>query len=229
MVDFDAPLISGDNMQQRCACVLVLDHSGSMEGDPIAKLNEALREFPTHLTGDPLLLKRVEIAVVGFPPAQVLQPFCSAAEFVPPVLKADGSTPLGAAVKLGYQLIEERKVMYRASRLDYFRPVMITITDGVPDVGDDWRGAAAMVRDAEEKLKLSSFVFGVPGADQAVLQEFTMRPAARLIDLNFAGLFLWLKSTLKAVSGSQSHTGADPTLKVSIPKPPPKTFDWDAA
>ncbi|MFM0339942.1 hypothetical protein [Paraburkholderia fungorum] len=46
MVDeFNAPFSPGDNLQQRCACVLVLDHSGSMEGEPIEKLNAALRDL----------------------------------------------------------------------------------------------------------------------------------------------------------------------------------------
>jgi uncharacterized protein YegL len=178
---------------------------------------------------DDLMLRRVEIAVVGFPPARVVQPFCSAADFVPPTLVADGSTPLGAAVSLGYQLIEERKVLYRASRIEYFRPVLITITDGAPDAGDDWRGAAATVTHAEKNSKVTSFAIGVPGADMGVLQAFSLRPAAMLIDLKFREVFQWLVSTLTAVAGSQTHTGASPQEKVPLPKPPARTFDWDAA
>jgi len=227
MPEFNPPL-NPDNHQQRCACVLVLDHSGSMEGEAITRLNDALRAFPALLASDLLLAKRVELAVVGFPPPQVLQHFCSATSFMPPVLRAAGTTPLGAAVKLGYQLIDERKQMYRAGRLEYFRPLLITITDGVPDDGDDWRGAAAMLRDAEANKKVSSFAIGVPGADFKVLNQFSERPAAQLVGLNFAGLFEWLTSTLHAISASQTHTGGDPTMKVPLPEPPQKTFTWDS-
>lgn len=229
MVQYDAPFLDKDNNQPRCACVLVLDHSASMQGKPITKLNEALRGLPTELASDPLISKRVEIAVVGFPPTRIVQPFCSVAEFVPPTLAPVGTTPLGGAVQLSLRLIEERKAVYRTRRLDYFRPLLVIITDGAPDQDDDWRGAAASVADAEEREKVTAFAIGVPGADMAVLQEFSRRPAAMLIDLKFRELFTWLCSTLKAVSGSQSHSGADPNAKVPLAEPPPRTFSWDAA
>ena len=48
------------NPEQRCPCVLLLDTSGSMHGDPIAELNEGLRAFKEDLISDSLAVKRVE-------------------------------------------------------------------------------------------------------------------------------------------------------------------------
>ena len=36
---------SPDNYEQKCLCLLVLDVSGSMSGDPINELNKGLQEF----------------------------------------------------------------------------------------------------------------------------------------------------------------------------------------
>ena len=57
-----------DNPEPRCPCVLLLDTSGSMQGDPIDQLNAGIRAFKTELMADSLALKRVEISIVTFGP-----------------------------------------------------------------------------------------------------------------------------------------------------------------
>ena len=48
-----------DNPEPRCPCVLVLDTSGSMYGDPIKQLNAGVKVFKQELLQDPLATKRV--------------------------------------------------------------------------------------------------------------------------------------------------------------------------
>jgi uncharacterized protein YegL len=55
-----------DNPEPRCPVVLVLDTSGSMNGEPIKELNEGLRGFAEALNNDRLAALRVEVAVVTF-------------------------------------------------------------------------------------------------------------------------------------------------------------------
>jgi len=55
-----------DNPEPRCACLLLLDNSGSMSGPPIAELNTGLRTFQDELLADSLAAKRVEVGVVTF-------------------------------------------------------------------------------------------------------------------------------------------------------------------
>ena len=55
-----------ENPEPRCPCVLLVDTSGSMQGAPIAALNEGLRAFKTDLMKDALASRRVEVAIVTF-------------------------------------------------------------------------------------------------------------------------------------------------------------------
>ena len=55
-----------ENPEPRCPCVLLLDTSGSMQGEPIKALNEGLKTFRDTLIKDPLASRRVEVAVISF-------------------------------------------------------------------------------------------------------------------------------------------------------------------
>ena len=77
--------------------------------------------------------KRVDLAIVNFGPAvEVASPFGSIKAYQPPMLQAGGSTPMGAAIELGLDLLEARKTEYRRNGIPYYRPWLFMITDGAP-------------------------------------------------------------------------------------------------
>src|SRR5687768_17632294 len=94
------------NADPRCACVLLLDTSGSMGGEPVAALNAGLQMFQQELQGDTLASRRVEIAIVTFGSGgvQTAQDFVTAGHFSAPHLQAGGDTPMGAAIHLGLDM-----------------------------------------------------------------------------------------------------------------------------
>ena len=189
-----------DNAEPRCPCMLLLDTSGSMMGKPIEELNAGLQLFREQLAADRLAAKRVDLAVITFGPVGVVSPFGSIDAFQPPMLTADGGTPMGEAIERGIALLEERKSEYRRNGVAYYRPWMFLITDGAPT--DNWTRAARLVSDGEERKKLIFHAVGVGGADLETLAAISVRTPLRLKKLEFAELFRWLSSSLQSVSQS---------------------------
>lgn len=207
-----AGLDFADNPEPRCPCLLILDSSESMQGAKIDQLNRALLLFRRELLADTLAAKRVELALIRFGPVNVVQEFCSPEQFSPPCLLAGGDTPMGAAVLRALDLLERRRLLYRSHGVSCYRPWLILITDGAPT--DRIDAAAAAIAAGEAAERFAFFAIAVDGADCGRLAELSTRAPLRLRELRFRELFLWLSSSMKAVSQSSPHT-----RQLSLPAP----------
>ncbi len=190
-----------DNPEPRCPCLLLVDTSASMRGKPIEELNEGLIAFKDELAADSLASKRAEIALITFGPAQIQTDFQTADVFYPPFLTANSDTPMGSAIELGLEILNQRKNIYKQNGVDYYRPWIFLITDGAPT--DSWKNAAAQVREGEEKGAFSFFAVGVEGANLEILEQISVRKPLMLKELRFRDMFLWLSKSMKSVSQSR--------------------------
>ena len=206
-----------DNPEPRCACLLLLDVSGSMGGEPIRQLNDGLAYFKSCIEEDTLASLRTEIAVVTYNhESQVVHNFTTLDQFNPPVLEATGGTKMAGAIEMALDLVEERKATYRANGITYYRPWVWLICDGRPEHDDhqSWENAKARVQQAEQDNQVNFFVVGVEGADMEELNQVGgRRDALRLTGLKFNEMFQWLSSSMSSVS--QSH----PTDAVPLSNP----------
>lgn len=192
-----------DNPEPRCACVLVLDVSGSMNGVSLIALNAGLQQFATDIRADSLAARRVDLAVVTFgDTVNVVAEFGSAQHFYPQPLTAKGSTPMGEAINVALDLLASRQQQYRSAGITPYRGVVFLVTDGAPT--DSWEGAARRIEEGERRKSFSFFAVGVDKANTDLLAQISVSAPVMLRGLDFAGMFRWLSSSLSAVSRSSA-------------------------
>ncbi len=205
-----------ENPEPRCPCVLVLDTSGSMQGDPIEALNLGLVTLRENLLKDPMASRRVEIAVIAFDnEIRVVQDFITPDRFEPPRLTAQGQTFMGGAIQKALDLIEARKKQYRANGIAYYRPWAFLITDGEPQGEPESivRNAAQRLQNDEAAKRVAFFAVGVEGANLETLASLVVRTPVKLKGLNFAEMFVWLSRSMEAVAQSRTDE------QVALPPP----------
>jgi len=227
MTEF-SPRVNESNPDPRIACALLLDTSGSMSGDPIEQLNKGFALFCDEIKGDELAKKRAEITVITFggePKVEI--PFTEGRDLEPRPLSAGGATPLGQALNLALGQLEAQKGAYKQAGLEYYRPWLFVLTDGVPSDAEEFTAAAARVRDAEANRRVSVFCIGIgPLANMDLLGKLSaQRPPLRLDGLSFREFFGWLSASLGAASASTAFGSSEAGIAQAedsdqIPLPP---------
>ncbi|MBA2748218.1 MAG: VWA domain-containing protein [Tatlockia sp.] len=205
-----------ENPEPRCPCVLLLDTSGSMQGEAINALNEGLKTFKEELNRDNLAKKRVEVAIITFnSDVNIVQDFITADQFDPPTLKAQGLTVMGSAIHKGLDMVATRKAQYSANGVAYYRPWVFLITDGEPQGEPDSliEQAAQRIKEDEDNKRVAFFAVGVEGANMTRLSQIVTRSPLKLVGLNFQEMFIWLSASMQRVSQSR--------MDEQIPLPPP--------
>jgi uncharacterized protein YegL len=205
-----------ENPEPRCPCVLLLDTSGSMQGEAINALNEGLKTFKEELNRDNLAKKRVEVAIITFnSDVNIVQDFITADQFDPPTLKAQGLTVMGSAIHKGLDMVANRKAQYSANGVAYYRPWVFLITDGEPQGEPDSliEQAAQRIKEDEDNKRVAFFAVGVEGANMTRLSQIVSRSPLKLVGLNFQEMFIWLSASMQRVSQSR--------MDEQIPLPPP--------
>ena len=164
-----------DNPEPRCSIVLILDVSGSMAGQKIDTLNQALVKFSNIIREDSVTALRADVAIIAFnEKARVVQDFTNGTDFEAPILEVSGDTNFSQPVNTALDLIEERKQSYRDGGIGYFRSLAYFLTDGIPDDDPaDLDRAARRLVEVEENRGVAFFSFII--GDGSGYPDWTVR------------------------------------------------------
>lgn len=196
-----------NNSTTRLPICLCLDVSGSMGGAPINELNQAVRMFYDEIRNDEIAVDSAEICIITFGnKVECLADFATlAVQPYAPQLFANGYTPMGEAVNMALDFLDQRKSEYRSKGVDYYQPWLVLMTDGAPN-GDAGELDRAMGRTQQLVMqnKLTVFPLAIgSAADAYTLQQFSpTHPILRMQGLKFKEFFKWLSKSVSKVSQS---------------------------
>lgn len=151
---------------------LVCDESGSMDGDPLRAMNEALPELHKEIGSNPVVCDKTRFSIITFNDrAKVLQPLEDLSQITRlPQLEADGTTDYANVFRLLRSEIESDAQALKAEGHRVFRPSVFFLSDGRPN-DNDWETALASLTDPAWKLHPNILAFGIGAADPGIIRK----------------------------------------------------------
>jgi len=203
---------------RRLPVYFLLDTSGSMFGEPIQALNNALSSMVNNLRTDAQALDSLWISIITFDrEVKEICPLTELALFQLPEITCpqSGPTHTGKALELLYEKVQSDIIKGSATQKGDWKPLLFLFTDGKPsdlqlysemtpkirafNFGTIVACAAGNLADDSKLKELTNDVVHLDSADSATLKQF----------------FKWVSETIEQGNKSQG-TGES----VSLPPPP---------
>lgn len=203
---------------RRLPVYFLLDTSGSMYGEPIQALNNALSSMINTLRQDPQALDSLWLSIITFD--REVKEICSLTELamfqLPEIIcPQSGPTHTGKALELLYSKVQTDIIKSSESQKGDWKPLLFLFTDGKPSDIQLYDSIAPKIRELnfgaivacaagnladDSKLKLlTDDVVHLDNADSTTLKQF----------------FKWVSETIEQGNKSQG-TGES----VALPPPP---------
>jgi uncharacterized protein YegL len=157
---------------------VMADESGSMKGN-MAALNAGLTHLHLKLLAAPMAAAKVRFSVLGFADSVVqrmaLADLRQQSEI--PQLVARGTTSYQAAFEDLFDRIPRDMDQLKAEGYKVYRPAIFFMTDGLPNVGEDWIGAHRRLTD-KSAIKAAPNIIscGVGDADAQTIKMIATAP-----------------------------------------------------
>ncbi len=205
---------------RRLPVYILIDTSGSMNGEPIHSVNSGLQTMLSVLKQDPFALESVWMSVITFDvEVKELIKLTPLDEIAIPeiVVPKSGATFLGAALELLVSKIStEIKKTTQDAKGDW-RPLLFIMTDGAPSD----LGAFESVIPHIKAINFASIIACAAGPKAK--KEFLLMLTENVVVLDvmdstsFSNFFKWLSSSVASGSSSVGLAGQN-----SLPPPPPE-------
>ena len=146
--------------------VLLLDTSGSMhENGKIAVLNSAVNEMLTSFKNLDATNASISVSIITFGGnAQICQELKPVSEIGEINMIASGMTPMGGAVRLAKEMIENKEII--TSRT--YRPTVVLVSDGMPN--DSWEDAIDLFKNDGRSAKCYRMAMGI-GVEEGMTEH----------------------------------------------------------
>lgn len=209
---------------RRLPVYILADRSGSMSGEPIVAVNQGMKMLKSDLENEPRAVESVWISVISFGGQERVEvPLIDLLSFIPPTLNAEGSTPLGGALRLLNQAIDHDVILGSGQHTGDFKPLIFIFTDGEPT--DDWRTPASELKQRSQAKTANIIAIGCGSkVNVNTLKEITesVLLMANTGAGDFQRLMAWISQSVKTASVKRSGEGGQ-TL-VNLPPPPGPGF-----
>jgi uncharacterized protein YegL len=206
--------------ERRLPVYLLLDCSGSMLGEPIEAVRQGVKALVADLRGDPQALETAYLSVITFNSIAVqAAPLTELIRFQEPRLEAEGTTAMGAALRLLEECVAREVRKNTPQQKGDWKPLVFLMTDGQPT--DDFETAAAEVK-AGSIGNIIACAAG-SGADSSKLKLLTESVFAlnNLQPETLKAYFRWVSSSIKTTSMS---VGLSVNGDVALPPRPPQVI-----
>lgn len=208
-------------MARRLPVYLLLDVSGSMNGEPIAAVQNGVQMMVSALMGDPQALESAYISVITFSnSAKQIVPLTELAQFTPPQLTAGGLTSLGEALTFVAKCAEREVVKNTPETKGDWKPLVFIMTDGCAT--DSVEKGLAEFR--KRKWGIVVACGAGTGADTSELSKIT--EAVVTLDTtdsaSIGAFFKWVSASVSTTSKSVGMANKEVTSLDQLPPPPPE-------
>lgn len=204
---------------RRLPVFLLLDSSGSMQGEPIESVRSGLQALTSSLRQDPYALETVHLSVLTFDAdVKVLCPLTPLEQFQVPqiVLPKSGPTHLGLALERLLDEVDRTVSQTTEAQRGDWRPMLFVMTDGAVSDLMAYEEILPAVK-AKGFASIIACAAG-PKAKKEQLQMLTDRVVIleSMDPAGFAALFQWVSASISANSAGTPGAAAD------LPPPPPE-------
>lgn len=178
-------------------CIYVVDHSGSMEGEPIQNLNNAMKHFVSEYAHNEGLIGRLDVCIISFADEVKIEVgFRPGANYEAPELTASGLTSLNQAILTALDAADARIAEYEEAGIRYSRPMVFVITDGYATDEQLELTAVDKMRQYISDRRISFLPIAIGNAHEQSLQmyypvEYTQKPVPKLSYQLFKEIFSW--------------------------------------